>query len=294
MSHHHVEGKNLFLTIILNIIITLAQIAGGLYSGSLALLSDALHNFSDVVALVLSYVTNKMASKDSTYFHTFGYKRAEILATLFNAVTLIGIAFYLIAEAIQRFQAPIAVDSIWVIGLGLLSIIMNSFSVLLIKDDSKHNMNIRAAYLHLLTDVVTSIAVVLGGFLMIRYQLYWVDPAVTIMIAVYLMRASFSLLKDATSILMQATPTGIDIEDISNMVKSFDEIKNIHQVRVWSLNDNEIYLQAHIDFKQNLALEDVTQKISKIEQSLKQNYNITHVTLQAEYLKNDDKSLVQK
>ena len=121
--HHEISGKNLFITIILNIFITLSQIIGGVYSGSLALLSDASHNFSDVLALIIAYVANKLAKRPRTKSETFGYKRAEILAALFNASVLIGIAILLIIEAVKKFIYPEAVNSLWVIGLGLLSIL---------------------------------------------------------------------------------------------------------------------------------------------------------------------------
>ena len=167
--HHEVSGKNLFITIILNVIITLSQIIGGILSGSLALLSDATHNFSDVMALLIAWWANKLAAKDATSEKTFGYKRAEILATLFNASVLFGIGVFLIVEAFHKFMHPEVIDSTLVIVLGILSIILNTASVLLVKDDAHDNMNIKAAYLHLLTDVTTSVAVVVGGLLMFLF-----------------------------------------------------------------------------------------------------------------------------
>ena len=181
--HHHVEGKNLFITIILNVIITLSQIVGGIYANSLSLLSDAMHNFSDVLSLVVAWIANKIASKPSTFTYTFGLKRAEIIAALFNASLLLGIAIFLIVESFHKFFHPQSVDSIWVIWLGILSIILNSLSVLLVKKDSHSNINIKAAYLHLLTDVFTSVAVVAGGLLMQFYKIYWVDPVISLLIA---------------------------------------------------------------------------------------------------------------
>jgi len=148
--HHEVSGKNLFITIILNIIITLSQIVGGIFSGSLALLSDAVHNFSDVLALAIAYFANRLASRPNSESKTFGYKRAEILAALFNSSVLIGIALFLIIEAFHKFYHPAVVHSIWVIALGTFSIVLNALSVLLVKDDAHDNMNIKAAYLHLL------------------------------------------------------------------------------------------------------------------------------------------------
>jgi len=134
--HHEVSGKNLFITIVLNIIITLSQIVGGIYSGSLALLSDAMHNFSDVLALFIAYFANRLAARPNNESKTFGYKRAEILAALFNASVLIGIAIFLIVEAFHKFYHPEPINSVWVIGLGALSIVLNAASVMLVKDDA--------------------------------------------------------------------------------------------------------------------------------------------------------------
>jgi len=201
--HHEVSGKNLFITIVLNIIITLSQIVGGIYSGSLALLSDAMHNFSDVLALFIAYFANRLAARPNNESKTFGYKRAEILAALFNASVLIGIAIFLIVEAFHKFYHPEPINSVWVIGLGALSIVLNAASVMLVKDDAHDNMNIKAAYLHLLTDVMTSVAVVGGGVLMYYFGLFWVDPLISALIALYLIWASFGLVRESSAILMQ-------------------------------------------------------------------------------------------
>lgn len=292
-SHsHNVSGKNLFITIVLNIIITLSQIIGGIMSGSLALLSDALHNFSDVLALVLTYWTNKIAKKDKNNYKTFGYKRAEILATLFNSTTLIIIAIYLIIESINKFFNPQSIDSILVIGLGILSIILNAISVLLVKDDAHNNMNVKAAYLHLVTDVMTSVAVVIGGVLMYYYNIFWIDPVISLLIAFYLIKASYFLLIESVNILMQGAPSNIDIKDIKKNVETFDEVLNIHHLHIWRLDDHDIHLEAHVDFKENLLLEEVNQITSKIEKYLKSKYHISHITLQAEYDCCENKNLL--
>ncbi len=290
--HHEVKGGRLFITIILNVIITLAQIVGGIYSGSLALLSDALHNFSDVITLIVTYVTNRMARRSPTQTKTFGYKRAEILAAFFDAAVLIGIGFFLIVEAIERFFTPEPVGSLIVIGLALLSIVLNVASVLLIKEDSQHNINVRSAYLHLLTDVMTSVAVLLGGVAMYYFELFWIDPLISILIAFYLIYSAFSILKESTAILMQFSPPHIDLDGIENLAREYAELRNIHHVHIWQLNDHEIFFEAHLDFRENLSLDEVTRVCETIEEKIKDSYAITHVTLQSEYLKEDDKALV--
>lgn len=290
--HHEVKGGRLFITIVLNVIITLAQIIGGIYSGSLALLSDALHNFSDVITLIVTYVTNRMAKRSPTHTKTFGYKRAEILAAFFDAAVLVGIGLFLIVEAVQKFFNPEPIGTLIVIGLALLSIILNAASVLLIKEDSEHNINVRSAYLHLLTDVMTSVAVLIGGIAMYYFQFYWIDPLISILIAVYLIYSAFGILKESTSILMQFAPQNIDIATIEKLTNEHPQLHNIHHIHIWQLNDHEIFLEAHIDFRENLSLQEVMCVCEKVEEKIKETFDITHVTLQSEYLKEDDKSLV--
>ena len=290
--HHEVSGKNLFITIILNIIITLSQIIGGIMSGSLALLSDAMHNFSDVLALVIAYIANRLAARPNTESRTFGYKRAEIIAALFNASVLIGIAVFLIVEAFHKLYHPEAVNSAWVIGLGLLSILLNAASVLLIKNDAQESVNIKAAYLHLLTDVMTSVAVVGGGLLMYYFHLFWVDPVVSLLIALYLIRASIDLLKESTSILMQFTPDEIELENVVHSITSLPEIKNIHHIHLWKLDDHRINLEAHLDFNDNITLEASGKVIDRLDEKLHREFGIDHTTFQCEYNRDDDKSIV--
>ena len=288
------NGKNLLITIILNIIITISQIVGGLISGSLALLSDAVHNFSDVLALVIAWGANQLANEPNTKLHTFGYKRAEILATLFNASVLIGVAIFLIIEAIHKFIHPEPIESNWVIWLGILSIVLNSASVLLVKSDAKESINIKAAYLHLLTDVMTSVAVVVGGVMIHFWKLYWIDPTISIFIALYLIWASIDLVKESITILMQFTPKGINIEDIANEIEKENEIDNIHHIHIWQLNDKQIFLEAHLDFKEDLNLSQSTMVIDKIEKRLHDIFGIEHSTFQCEYNRKDNKERIVK
>jgi len=290
--HHDVSGKNLFITIILNVIITLSQVVGGLMSGSLALLSDALHNFSDVMALVIAYVANRLSKKASTPEKTFGYKRAEILAALFNAGVLIGIGFFLIVESFHKFTHPEVINSEWVIALGVLSIFLNAASVLLIKDDAHGNMNMRAAYLHLLTDVMTSVGVVVGGLLMYYFEWFWVDPIISIIIALYLIKASIALVLEAGAVLMQFAPKGIDMRALNTLVSQHKSIKNIHHIHLWRLDDHRIHIEAHLDFKENLDLETSNHVTETLTKQLHETFGICHTTFQCEYNRDDNKALI--
>ena len=186
-NHPDLKGRNLLISILLNIIITVAQVIGGLVSGSLSLLSDALHNFSDVLSLIVSYIATLFAKKEASTNKTFGYKRAEIIAAFVNSASLIVVAIILIKEAVERFfEAQPVIQSNIVIWLSLLGIVANGLSVLLLKKDADSNMNMKSAYLHLLTDMLASVAVLIGGLVMKFYELYWVDALLTLIIAFYL------------------------------------------------------------------------------------------------------------
>ena len=290
--HHEVKGKNLFITIILNIIITVSQVVGGILSGSLALISDALHNFSDVMALVIAWWANKISQRAHSAAKTFGYKRAQIIAALFNGSVLVGIGFYLIIEAIGRFSEPQVIESSLVIWLALLSVVLNAASVMLIKDDSHGNLNIRAAYLHLLTDVMTSIAVLIGGLLMMFKGWYWVDPLVTIVIALYLIHASWSLIAESVSILMMSAPQQLDLNELQTLIEEHQEIANIHHVHLWQLDDHNLFLEAHLDFIEDLPLSDVVRIKDRVAADLQSRLGVNHVTLQCEFEVDDAKDII--
>lgn len=289
--HHHVSGRKLFITVILNIIITLSQIAGGVISGSLALLSDAMHNFSDVLALLIAYGANRLAEKPRTKEYTFGLKRAEILAALFNSLILVGIGIFLIVEAVHKLFHPEPIESSWVIWLGILSIVLNTASALLIREDSHENINIKAAYLHLLTDVMTSVAVVIGGILMALWKMYWVDPLISILIALYLIKSAVSLVKESATILMQFAPQSVDMDEIVHLIENEPEIDNVHHIHIWQLDDKNVFFEAHLDFKEDLRLSKCTKILDKLEEKL-QKAGISHVTLQCEYQRKDSKEKV--
>jgi len=297
MGHHHhhgeVKGKNLGITILLNVGITVSQLIGGIISGSTALISDALHNFSDVITLIISYVANLLAHrKAQTLDKTFGYKRAEIVAALINATTLIVLAVFLIYEAILRFIHPKEIHGNTVIWLALLSIALNGVSVLLVKNDAKHNINMRSAYIHLFSDMLTSVAVLVGG-LLIKYKAwYWVDPTLTLLIAGYLLYISWDILLESLRIIMQFAPKDIDIAQVEKSVTQLPSVKNIHHVHIWQLNDKNYHLEAHIEFYKDIKLSEFDTICEQIEQLLSDKFNINHTNIQPEWKRDDPKEYI--
>ncbi len=291
-SHPDLKGKKLLLSILLNIGITVAQVIGGLISGSLSLLSDALHNFSDVLSLVVSYIADRYSKKDASVTKTFGYKRAEIIAAFLNSATLIVVAIYLIYEAVMRFSDPHPIESDLVIWLAILGIIFNGFSVLLLFKESKSNMNMRSAYLHLITDMAASVAVLIGGLLMKYFEWFWVDSLLTVLIAIYLLFMGYDLLKSSFKVLMLFTPDDLSLEVINDALCKIPEIKNVHHMHIWQLNEQETHLEAHVDFHEDVTLSKFDMVLAKVEEVLFHDYGINHVTIQPEHQKDDPKDII--
>jgi cobalt-zinc-cadmium efflux system protein len=298
MGHSHsqnpinLNGQKLLISIVLNIVITIAQVIGGLISGSLSLLSDALHNFSDVISLIVSYIASRLSQQKASINRTFGYKRAEILAAFINASTLIVVAILLIIEAIERFKNPEPVESDLVIWLSLIAMIGNGLSVLLLRKESKNNINMRSAYLHLLTDMLASVAVLIGGLLMKYYEIFLVDSLLTLLIALYLIWVGYDLLKTSTGMLMLFTPKHINIKDVVSVVNKLPKVNKLHHVHIWNLSDNELHLEAHLDLKEDISIIVFNDLLLDIENVLHEDFNINHVTIQPEYNKEDPKEII--
>ncbi|MFD2892226.1 cation diffusion facilitator family transporter [Flavobacterium chuncheonense] len=297
MSHNHihkheVKGKSLLFSIVLNVVITFAQVVGGIISGSLALISDALHNFSDVLSLVFSFVAHKLSKRKATLNHTFGYKRAELLAAFVNAATLIIVAFILIYGAIERLFFPREIASTLVIWLALLGIIVNGLSVLLLKRDADHNLNMKSAYLHLLTDMLASVAVLIGGLLMQFYGWFWVDSVMTILIAVYLIIVGFDLLLKSTKMLMLFTPDDIDINQIIKEVHKIKGVNKLHHIHLWHLNEEELHLEAHLDCSNDITMSEFNTLLHEVEVVLFKKFGINHINIQPEFKKEDPKDYI--
>lgn len=289
--HHHkssdVKGRNLFISILLNVLITVAQIIGGIISGSLALLSDALHNFTDVLSLVISYIANILAKRKASQKRTFGYKRAEIIAAFINSSVLILVGIILIYEAIERFFNPQIIVSDIVIWLAFLAVLVNGISVLLIKKDAEKNMNMKSAYLHLFTDMLSSIAVMIGGILMKYYEVWWVDSVLTLLIALYLIYVGYALFIKSLKVLMLFTPDELNIDAITKEVNKMPNIKSIHHIHIWQLNEDEVHLEAHLEFHQDVKISEFDLILEQIEALLEQQFGINHTTIQPEYLKEE-------
>ena len=292
-THNHFKEENLIITIVLNFIITLVEVIGGLLSGSLSLLSDALHNFSDGISVIVSFIALRLSKRGNTLKNTFGYKRAEILAALFNSSFLIIISFFLFKEAYLRIQHPQNIESKIMITVALIGLAANTISVFLLKPGSKDNMNIRSAYIHLFSDSLSSLGVIIGGILIYYFNISIIDPILTFIIGAYVLKEGFDILKKSTDILMEKTPTQINIIEIKEAIEKIQEVDNLHHVHIWQTYDKEFLFEGHVDIKQDINLSKVEKIRSDINSILSDKFGINHTTLQIEYNCCKDKEVIK-
>lgn len=298
-NHTHAEnvrGKKLLWVTLLNFSISLVQVAGGIISNSLSLISDAIHNLGDTSAIFIAFLAGKHADKKPDARKTFGYKRTEILAALFNAVVLIAICIFLFVEAYERFRNPQAIKGGIMLSVAVFGLIANLISVLVLQKEKSYNLNIRAAYLHLLGDTLSSVAVIAGGIAILVWQIYWLDPLVTVAVGVYIIYHTWDVVRQTVDILMQATPRHIDIQEIKQSVEALPQVENIHHLHIWQMDDEHIHLEAHLNISQDLSLSKAQTVRHDVETLLKDKFGISHITLQIEYkgCKDNDDLIVNR
>ena len=297
MGHNHIDNyfkeENLIITMVLNFIITFVEVIGGLLSGSLSLLSDALHNFSDGISVIVSFIALRLSKRENTLKNTFGYKRAEILAALFNSSFLIIISFFLFKEAYLRIQYPQNIKSEIMIAVALVGLAANTISVFLLKSGSKDNINIRSAYVHLFSDSLSSLGVIIGGILIYYFNITIVDPILTFAIGAYVLKEGFDILKQSVNILMEKTPAHINILKLKKIIENIPEVDNIHHVHVWQTNEKQFLLEGHIDVKRDINLSEAEKIRDNINSILFDKFRINHITIQIEYNCCKDKEVIK-
>jgi len=293
-THNHdvsdVKGSRLIIVVVLNFIITIAQIIGGLYAGSLSLISDALHNFSDGIAIIISYLAIRIGQRENDEKRSFGYKRATILAAVLNAFFLIAISAFLFKEAYIKFLDPQPINGGVVIWVGLIGLVANFIGMLLLQQGAKGSLNIKASYLHLLTDTMSSIAVVIGGVLIYYYSVYWIDPILTVAIALYILKESYGIVKKAFHILMQGAPEDLELKEILADILLIDGVLGVHHVHVWNMDEHSIYFEAHVMIR-DMLISEAAPVHDAIENKLAE-YGIGHATIQFEFSGCSDQAVI--
>ena len=283
-SHSHsIEinkgNKNVFLIGIgLNMTFVLAEVIAGFAYNSMALLTDAGHNLSDVASLVVSLVAFWMAKKKSSAVYTYGYKKTTVLAALVNAVVLLIAIGVLSYEAFTRLFKPQPVSGGVIAWVAALGIIINSVSAFLFFRQ-KHELNSKAAYLHLLADALVSLGVVIAGIIISYTHLYWLDPAIGLVIMVVILVGTLSLLRDSFKMTIDAVPTGIELDEIKKVIVSVQHVKHVHHVHVWSISTTENALTAHVVIDEQLSFEQKLKVVKEIKHEL-EHHNIHHSTIE--------------
>ncbi|MBI9065509.1 MAG: cation transporter [Marinilabiliaceae bacterium] len=284
--HHtrqNLNGKRLLGATLLNFFITIIQLVGGVLSNSLALFSDALHNLGDTLAIALAYAANRLSHRKADFNKTFGYKRLEILAAFMNAFLLVIICIYLCYEAAHRFFNPEPIKSVLMLSIAFIGLLANLGSVLLLNKEKNNSINTKAAYLHLMGDTLSSVAVIVGGVLIWQFQFYWIDPLITAILAIYIIHHTWHVLKESFNILMQATPSGVSVIAISQRLEKIKIMSGLHHVHIWQLNDDQLHFEGHVVVSNDCYISETQLLSQQIKNILKQEFSIDHVTLQMEY-----------
>jgi len=285
MSHSHDHGTDsmgdgrLLFAIAINMLLTLAQVIGGIVSGSLSLIADALHNFSDASSLLIAYAARKIGRQPADQFKTFGYKRAEVIAALINLVTLVIVGLYLIYEATWRIFEPQVITGWTVVIVASVALIIDIATAILTYTMSKNSLNIKAAFYHNVSDALASVGVVLAGTLIILYQWYWTDTLFTFVIAGYVLYQAFLMLPETIHILMEGAPEDINLDDVIELMEATEGVSNVHHVHLWRLDEHRNALEAHVvinDFNQTESIKKTLKAI------IEEKFSIIHSTLEFE------------
>jgi len=279
-------SNNIFWAMILNVIIALAQIIAGIFSGSLALISDALHNINDFFSLFISYIANKIASnKKSDIKHSYGFKRVEIISAFINGIMLLGVFFYLLFEAYKRLRTPHEVLGVPTLIVAIIGLIGNILGAMLLHEESHENLNIKSAFLHLVSDSLSSVGVILSSILILWKNLYIADTIISIVIAIFVLFGSYELLKESIHILLEGVPYNLDIEDVKRKILEIEGVKDVHHIHLWQIGSKEILLSAHVVVKDQ-ELSEAEKIYGRINSILRENLGIIHSTIQLETSEN--------
>jgi cobalt-zinc-cadmium efflux system protein len=285
--------KRFILAISLTGLILVAEILGGIWSGSLALLSDAAHVFADIFALGLSYFALRLATRPPDDRHSYGWQRAEVIAAFINGASLVVIAIAIWVEAVKRWQSPVEIKSLEMMVIAIIGLVVNAaVAFILGRHDHEHpgkgtrepttrNLNVHSAFLHVIGDLISSIGVIIAALLIRLTSAQWLDPLISILIGGIILVSAYRVLRRSLHILVEGVPEGLSVREIKQSISSLEEVEAVHDLHVWSLGAENIALSTHVVLpSEQFALQ---QKVMEhIKQLLADEYGITHATLQFE------------
>lgn len=283
--HHHIDPNagdaRIAWAVAVNMGLTLAQVIGGVLSGSLALIADALHNFSDAIALIIAFGARKISRRPADAQMSFGYGRAEVVAALVNYTTLVVLALYLIYVGLLRFANPQPIDGWMVVWIAVIALVVDLVTAALTYSMAKDSMNIRAAFLHNLVDALGSVAVIVAGTLVILLGWVWVDPVVTLLIAAYILWHVKVEIGGVVRMLMLGSPAGIDTQDVIATVRAVPGVSDLHHLHLWQMQEHDAAMQAHVVIKAG-AWRQADAIKAAIKADLADQFGIKHSTLELE------------
>ncbi len=296
MPHHHHSNtgiqKNLTISIILNFLISVIEFAAGIFSNSLALVSDALHNFGDMLSLVLSLAAVRISKWKANPVKTYGYIRAEIIAAFINSIALVVIGIYIFYEAAHKMLVPEKVEGKTIIIAASFAFAANIISTFLLHKNSKEDLNAKSAYLHLLYDCLNSLLVVIAGVLILLFNWTILDPIFSIVIGIFIIKGGWNLVLEAVNILSEGTPKEINSEEVTKFIAQFPDVKDVHHVHIWSLSSTFIAMSAHVVVEDQLLSKGYL-ITHRLEKALEEKFGIGHPTIQLEaFINNDQKDTI--
>ena len=278
--HHHNEVtqkavKLLILSFVINMLLSVAEIIGGIISGSVSLIGDALHNTSDGFSILIAVIAFKIGNKKASAKYTYGFKRAEIIGGFVNLILLFISGCYLLAEGIERLINPQQIDGLLIIWISVLALIIDALTAKISHHDAHHNSNMKMVFIHNLADAFGSIGVIISGLCIMWFDLYRVDGIVALLIAFYMIFQSVVSFPQIVNILMNAAPDNIDIEQVKNSLLAIKNIKNVHHLHLWCISEHNVAIECHIESDNNDIIVEATQL-------LKDKFGITHCNFQVE------------
>jgi len=282
--------KRLAFAIAVNVLLTVVQVIGGVFSGSLALIADAIHNLSDAAALAIALIARKISRQPADANHTYGHGRAEMIGAVFNLAWLIFIGLFLIVEAIDRLIDPQPVEGWTVVIIAGIALIVDIATVMLTYAMAKQSMNIRAAFIHNLSDALASVGVIIGGTLIILYEWLFVDAIVTMVISIYILAHAGIEIPKAIHILMQGVPQDIDVTEVTDSLQKVDGVRDVHHVHIWHIDEHRLSLEAHVVIDQ-VDMNQMENIKNAIKAQLSTQFEIGHSTLEFEFPGQDDAPL---
>jgi cobalt-zinc-cadmium efflux system protein len=285
MGHdHHREtrhlGARLATSMVINAIIMVAQLVGGVLAGSLALISDALHNLSDVAALGVSYAAVRVGRRPADERYTFAFQRAEVLAALANAAALIAVAAFIAVEAVGRVMSPRPVEGGLVMAFAAFGMVANAAAAFLLRG-RYNDLNLRSAVLHLVSDSVASFGVLLAGLVIRLWSFYLIDPLVSLALAAWMIKESWGLVRSTTHVLMQGVPEAIELRMVEQAIVSVAGVVAVHDLRVWALSSRSIVMSAHIVADRS-DVASTTRVAADVKHLLRERFGVDHATLEIE------------